>query len=218
MEYRKSLAVSFMVKFGYYITSELALADGGGAALSLQLLAPQSVLDDIQRPPSYSCQSKEEASASEIVGASTLHASALKQVTGEAVYLDDMPRAANELYAVVVGSTEAHAHILSVDASEALAMDGVVDYISWKDIPDYDVVKMRPETTDPRHNPNMIGPVSRDEELFATKEVHHVNQVLGIIVAENEVIARAASRKVKVQYKKLPAIFTIEVNRKKRRE
>jgi xanthine dehydrogenase/oxidase len=56
----------------------------------------------------------------------------------------------------------------------------------------------------------MIGPVFKDEELFATKEVHFMGQMLGMIIAESEKEARFGSKLVKVTYKTLPAIFTIE--------
>jgi Aldehyde oxidase and xanthine dehydrogenase, a/b hammerhead domain len=42
------------------------------------------------------------------------------QVTGEAVYVDDMPLPANALHAVFVLSTRPHAKLLNVDASAAL--------------------------------------------------------------------------------------------------
>ncbi len=87
----------------------------------------------------------------------------------------------------------------SVDPSAALDMPGVVDYITAKDIPN-----LNPTA-------NIIGPVFHDEELFATKEVHHVGQMIGIIVAESEEIAREATRLVKVQYEKRAPIVTIEV-------
>ena len=82
-----------------------------------------------------------------------MHASAVKQVTGEAIYVDDMPKFANELYAVLVTSTEAHANILSVDTKEALGIDGGVDYGSYMDNPNYrEGMKEHDEG-----NPNMIG-------------------------------------------------------------
>lgn len=42
------------------------------------------------------------------------------QVTGEAVYVDDIPLPANALHAVFVLSSRPHAKLLSVDASAAL--------------------------------------------------------------------------------------------------
>lgn len=50
-----------------------------------------------------------------------------------------------------------------------------------------------------------------DEELFATRKVFFVGQMLGMILAESELIARRAARLVKVEYEKLPTVFTIEV-------
>ena len=49
-------------------------------------------------------------------------------------YLDDVPRLEGELYGGLVLSQHAHA-IISVDASAALAMEGVVDYVSVSDVP-----------------------------------------------------------------------------------
>jgi xanthine dehydrogenase/oxidase len=195
VEFRKSLSMSFMQKFIIHVTNELS----GVEPLSA------SALLDIKRGLSCGTQTFTESSDDGIVGKSVIHQSAMKQVTGEACYVDDMPKHANELYAVIVQSSEAHAKILNVDYSEALSVPGVVDYISWKDIPGY-VEGMKMD----EHNPNVIGPVFRDEELFATNEVHFVGQMLGMILAETEGIARDASRKVRVVYQKLETVFTIE--------
>ena len=49
-------------------------------------------------------------------------------------YLDDVRRLEGELYGGLVLSQHAHA-IISVDASAALVMEGVVDYVSVTDVP-----------------------------------------------------------------------------------
>ena len=85
-----------------------------------------------------------------------MHTSALKQITGEAEYIDDIPKVFGELSAAIVGSTIAHGRILSVDPSEALKMKGVCDYVSAKDVP-----KKSPLGISSHHDPNMIGPVFR---------------------------------------------------------
>lgn len=54
-----------------------------------------------------------------------------------------------------VTSTRAHAKILSVDTSAALAMPGVVDYVDHRDVP----------------GENMYGPLVHDIPLFPDKEV-----------------------------------------------
>ena len=49
-------------------------------------------------------------------------------------YLDDLPALEGELYAGLVFSEHAHAKI-TVDASAALAIEGVVDYVCVDDVP-----------------------------------------------------------------------------------
>lgn len=85
-----------------------------------------------------------------------MHTSAFKQATGEAIYCDDMPKFAKELYLALVLSTRAHAKILKIDPSKALSMEGVVSFFSSKDI-----------TEDRR----WIGPVIHDEEVFISEKV-----------------------------------------------
>lgn len=54
---------------------------------------------------------------------------------GEAVYCDDIPRYANELFLAVKTSTYAHAKIIKVDYTEALSYPGVVTVVDEKDLP-----------------------------------------------------------------------------------
>lgn len=54
------------------------------------------------------------------------------------------------------------------------------------------------------------GAVIHDEEVFATKEVTCVGQVIGIVVADTEPRARAAAKLVAVEYEDLPAVFSIK--------
>ena len=61
------------------------------------------------------------------VGKPVMHLSAPLQATGEARYVDDMPRLEGELYAGLVMSTRAHAKI-TVDYDEAVKMEGVAGY------------------------------------------------------------------------------------------
>lgn len=69
------------------------------------------------------------------IGRPLVHASALKQATGEAVYVDDMPTFSNELYAAFVLSTQAHAFISNIDESEALKVEGVERFFCARDLP-----------------------------------------------------------------------------------
>ena len=87
-----------------------------------------------------------------------MHLSALQQASGEAIYVDDMPSYKDELYAAIVDSKRPHAEIVSIDISEAKEVEGFVDFISVKDIPE--------------QGSNKTGPGGRyDEDVFADNEV-----------------------------------------------
>ncbi|XP_044271651.1 xanthine dehydrogenase isoform X2 [Tribolium madens] len=124
-----------------------------------------------------------------------VHMSAYKQATGEAVYLDDIPYFENELYLAFVTSTKAHAKILSIDPSEALAMEGVHYFVSAKDI-------------DKKHN--TMGSIVHDERVFFNEKVTSQGQIIGGIVAIDQNTAQKAARRVKIQYEEIePVIVTI---------
>ena len=54
------------------------------------------------------------------------------QCSGEAEYIADFPKFPNELQAAFVLSSRGNCEIAKVDASEALAMEGVVGFIDHK--------------------------------------------------------------------------------------
>ena len=56
-------------------------------------------------------QEYEESQEPGVVGKDMKHASADKQVSGQAMYVDDLPRLHNELYGAIVPSSKAHAII-----------------------------------------------------------------------------------------------------------
>ena len=58
----------------------------------------------------------------------------MEKVTGKAIYGSDV-RMLNMLYAKGVYSEYAHAKILSIDKSKALALEGVADVVVAKDLP-----------------------------------------------------------------------------------
>ena len=124
------------------------------------------------------------------------HSSADKQATGEAVYVDDIPKLENELYGGFVISQKAHAKLLDIDASPALEMKGVHGFYSYRDIdPKNNIYRMIYET---------------DEWVFADGIVHCVGQIIGIVVADNQELALKAAHKVKVTYEVLKPIVTID--------
>uniref|UniRef100_A0A8C1JUK5 Aldehyde oxidase 5 n=1 Tax=Cyprinus carpio TaxID=7962 RepID=A0A8C1JUK5_CYPCA len=175
-EYRKALVLSFFFKF---YMQEVGMND-----LPLEYLSalkpfknevPQSSNDPVGRP--------------------NVHQAALQQATGEAVYYDDIPSVKGELFVSMVTSTRAHAKIISIDASMALAMSGVVTFISAKDVP----------------GQNRRLWFNNPEELFAEEEVICVGQIIGAIVAETREQAKRAAEQVDITYEDIqPVFFTIE--------
>ncbi|XP_053662895.1 xanthine dehydrogenase-like [Anopheles marshallii] len=125
-----------------------------------------------------------------------VHASAYKQVTGEAIYCDDIPKFENELYLAFVYSTKAHAKIVSIDPSEALNLEGVHRFFSADDLTD---------------EQNRLGPIVEDERVFAKDIVTSQGQIIGAIAAEQESIAKKAAKKVRIVYEDIaPVIVSME--------
>ncbi|KAJ3105387.1 hypothetical protein HDU97_008141 [Phlyctochytrium planicorne] len=199
IEFRKLLAVSFFLKFSLFVSSELSKINKEYVVDALEA----SAIHDIERPLSSGQQEFTETDPGNVVGRSYMHASALKQVTGAAVYIDDIPQQHLECATAIVGSTVAHGIIKKVDTTEALLLDGVLGYVNAEDVPHY-------KESHGDHNPNWIGPIFKDEELFATEKVHFMGQPIGLVVATTLEIATAAAKLVKVEYEKLPPIFAIE--------
>eukprot|EP00088_Acartia_fossae_P000839 TRINITY_DN10324_c0_g1_i1.p1 TRINITY_DN10324_c0_g1~~TRINITY_DN10324_c0_g1_i1.p1 ORF type:complete len:1254 (+),score=453.48 TRINITY_DN10324_c0_g1_i1:28-3789(+) len=116
--------------------------------------------------------------------------------TGQAVFTEDIPEFANELFFAPVLSTIAHGNIKSVNADEALKIKGVHYFISAKDA---------------REGTNVFkinGLV--DEVMFADNLVEHEGQLIGGILADNEHIGRKAAALVKVDYEVLKPVVTLE--------
>ncbi|MEW6510099.1 MAG: xanthine dehydrogenase molybdopterin binding subunit [Bacteroidota bacterium] len=124
----------------------------------------------------------------------TPHESAWLHVTGEAVYVDDMPAIERLLVGRVVYSPEAHARIQSVDLAAARAVPGVHAVLSAADIP----------------GANQMGPVVHDEPCLADGEVMFVGQAVFLIAAETEQQCREAERLIQISYDPLEAILSIE--------
>ncbi|XP_037955545.1 xanthine dehydrogenase-like [Teleopsis dalmanni] len=196
--YRRSLVVSLFYK-SYLVISQKLVSAG--------IIPYDSISDEecsgaetFHTPILKSAQLFERVSSEQSIcdpiGRPKVHAAAMKQATGEAMYCDDIPRMENELYLALVLSTKAHAKILSIDATEALAMDGVQAFYSSKDLTEYE---------------NEVGPVFHDETVFAANVVYCQGQVLGAIVASNQSLAQRAARSVHVIYEDIsPLIVTIE--------
>ncbi|KAJ8399470.1 hypothetical protein AAFF_G00411820 [Aldrovandia affinis] len=197
--YRRTLTISLFFKF--YLTVQHNLAqDVKAEGILLEDLRPDyaSAIELFHKDPPSSVQIFQAVPPGQnkidVVGHPIVHLSALKQATGEAVYCDDIPHYENELYLTLVTSTKAHAHIQSIDAAEALALPGVVSFLSAKDIP----------------GSNVTGPAVYDETILAEEMVTCVGHIVGAIVADTQAHAQRAAKAVKISYRELKPVVTIQ--------
>jgi xanthine dehydrogenase large subunit len=128
------------------------------------------------------------------VGASIPHDSARLHVSGEALYIDDLPEPRSMLHAAMGLSREAHARIVSLDLSEVRAAPGVVDVITAEDVPGV----------------NDIAPTFSGDPIFAEDITQYHGQVLFAVAARTRAEARAAAALAKVEYAPLPAVLTLD--------
>ena len=128
------------------------------------------------------------------MGQSHPHESAYAQVAGAAHYIDDLPEVKGTLYAAPILSPVAHGRLNGLDTAPALAMPGVRAVVLAQDIPGAPV----------------LAAFAHDEPIFAHDTVHHVGQVLGLVVATSVMEARRAARAVRPDITPLPAILTID--------
>ncbi|XP_043271749.1 xanthine dehydrogenase isoform X2 [Venturia canescens] len=197
VHYRRSLTLSLFFKAFIEIMKQMHRNLPGLQPLPRELIsASESFHYVIPKSSQYYQVSSKNQNPDDLIGRPIVHASAYKQATGEAVYCDDIPQFTDELYMALVLATKAHANIVKIDPSEALAVEGVVAFFSAEDIPE---------------RQRWVGPVMHDEEVFVSKTVTSQGQSVGAIVAVNQSTAQKAARMVHVEYEELqPIIVTIE--------
>ncbi|MCB5160683.1 xanthine dehydrogenase molybdopterin binding subunit [Marinomonas algarum] len=113
-----------------------------------------------------------------------MHESAVKHVTGQAVYIDDMPEWPNELHVATGKATQAHADIVSINLDKVRAYPGVVDVIVQSDIPgEVDV-----------------SPVLSGDLLLAGNFVHYIGQAIFAVAATSLRAAKQAVELAEIVY------------------
>jgi len=132
--------------------------------------------------------------ADHLVGQSCRRIDGLEKVTGVAMYGADLFPHAADLFAKVVRSEHAHADVLAIDKSGALAVAGVLGVYTHADI----------------SGTNLHGLIRRDHPVLADKRVRYRGDAIAVVVAESERGALAARDRVKVAYHALPVVATME--------
>lgn len=125
------------------------------------------------------------------VGKDVPHDSARGHVTGESLYIDDLPSLPGELVVDFVWSPYAHARIKSVELPENL--EGVAGLFTYKDL---------------AHN--LLGPILQDEPLLAEDTCTFRGQPIVVIAAESRAAAQKAKSAIHIEFEELPPILTID--------
>ncbi|MBT3784244.1 molybdopterin-dependent oxidoreductase, partial [bacterium] len=128
------------------------------------------------------------------VGAQSTHDSGALHVSGEALYVDDLPEPEKLLHGSIVMSPVAHGKILSIDPLDALNLEGVVDFCTAANIPGH----------------NEIGPIFKGEPLLAEEIMEYIGQPVAVVAASTHELSRRAVDLVKINFEELDPVLSIE--------
>ncbi len=138
-----------------------------------------------------------------IIGKSPNRVDAYDKVTGKAKYTPDLV-SPHALHAKVLHSTIANGWVKEFDLSEAWKVEGVVDIVTCFDVPDIQFPTAgHPWSTEPKHQD------IADRKLLNARVRCYADDIAAVI-AETEIAAEEAVRKIKVTYEEYAPILSIE--------
>ena len=126
-------------------------------------------------------------------GKSLAHDSAEIQVTGAALYTDDIIENAGELVVSFVGSPVAHGLLKRIDLGNLYQIPGFVAAFTWRDIP----------------GANLFGPVIADEPFLAKDICEYLGQPIVVLAAKNVGALKKARLQVQIEVEEKTPWFTI---------
>ncbi len=128
-------------------------------------------------------------------------------LTGRGVYVSDI-HLPNMLHAALARSIHAHARILSIDAKQALRLDGVAGVWTGGDIKDRIAVFPESFEIHPRAWLEGVKPILQGPRpaALAQGKVHYVGEPVAIVVAEDRHSAEDAVDEIRVEYEALPIV------------
>ena len=128
------------------------------------------------------------------VGSNAFRIDVRDKVLGIGEYVDDM-ELENMLHASAVRTKYPRARVLDIDASEALALEGVVAVYMAEDVPN-----------------NKVGHIQQDWDVMIAKGdiTRCMGDAICIVVAESEDILKKAKALVKVEYEVLEPVRNID--------
>jgi putative selenate reductase molybdopterin-binding subunit len=156
--------------------------------------SPEAILSSTRVMPRI--QITPETEAWQQVGKPSVKVDAVKLVQGKPAFAADFEKH-RMLIAKVLHSPIAHARIINIDASRALALPGVAAVLTWKDVPR--VIFSTAGQSDP-----IPGPL---DTFSLDNRVRFVGDRVAFVAAESEEIASKALELIDVEYESLPAVF-----------
>jgi len=127
------------------------------------------------------------------VGETTRRVDAIPKVTGEFAYASDL-FAAGMLWGHTVRSPHAHARIVEIDISQALAMAGVHGVLTHTDVP----------------GAKTYGLEFADQPVLAIDRVRYFGEPVALVAAEHPEQARRAAERIQVEYEPLEPVVDPE--------
>ncbi|MFF9787801.1 molybdopterin-dependent oxidoreductase [Streptomyces nigrescens] len=140
-----------------------------------------------------------EAAPGKAVGTSVNAPAAEDVVTGRAEFTMDT-HIDGMLHLKVLHSPHAHARIVSIDKTDALAVPGVHRVYTWEDVP-------RRRFTTAIHTDHLVDP---DDTHILDRTVRFAGQRVVAVLADSVRAAEEGCRRVAVEYEVLPAVFDPE--------
>ncbi|WP_189638885.1 xanthine dehydrogenase family protein molybdopterin-binding subunit [Paramylibacter ulvae] len=137
------------------------------------------------------------------IGARVLRKEDKRFITGKGRYTDDIIEP-NQAYAAFVRSPHAHANVKGIDASAALAMEGVVDVLNGHQLTGDGIgnIICGWGVTSKDGTPMNMGAWS----ALATEKVRYVGDAVAVVIADSAEIAKLAAESVVVDYETLPVV------------
>lgn len=134
-----------------------------------------------------------DARTARVIGTSIPRTDQRAKLDGSAMFVADLP-ADDALHLKLLRSDVAHARLLSVDVTAALAVPGVVAVVTAADLPE---------------GADLWGHYVRDRPVFAREKIRFAGEVVAAVAAVSERSALEGVHAVDVEYEELPPVLDV---------
>ena len=128
-----------------------------------------------------------------VLGKSVVKKDTMEKVLGTARFAADL-KMPGMLYGGVLRSTITSGYVKALDASAALAMEGVVCVLTYKDIP----------------GKNRIGIIIKDEPILVDDKIRRYGDAIAVVAAESPDILEDALNAIRVEYEEIEPVLSME--------